>query len=84
MSEITFSNIKKKHGQDIIRIVRSFKNLKTKYVKVAADIKFINSCKNENIIPTFSKVNLSLKHDNYKLQLRTVRTVIETKLQNTS
>ena len=77
-----FKHIKKKHGQDIIRIVRSLKNLKTKYVKVVADIKFIKSCKNENIIPTFAKVNLSLKHGNYKLQLRIARIAMETELQN--
>ena len=77
-----FKHIKKKHGQEIIRIVRSFENLKTKYVKVAADIRFIKSCRNENIIPTFAKVNLSLKHGTYKLQLRIARIVMETELQN--
>ena len=58
-----------------------FENLKTKYVKAASDIKFIKSYKNENIIPTFAKVNLSLKHGNYKLQLRIARIVMETELQ---
>ena len=83
MPKITFSNIqKKRYGQEIIRIVRSFENLKTKHVKVAADIRFIKSCKNENTIPTFAKVNLSLKHGNYKLQLRIARIVMETKPQN--
>ena len=75
-----FKYIKKKHGQEIIRIVRSFENLKTKYVKVAVDIKSIKPCKNENIIPTFAKVNLSLKHGNYKLQLKIARIVMETQL----
>ena len=77
-----FKHIKKRHGQEIIRIVRSFENLKTKYVKVAADIRFIKSCRNENIIPTFAKVNLSLKHGTDKLQLRIARIVMETELQN--
>ena len=36
-----FKHVKKKHGQEIIRTVRSLENLKTKYVKVVADIKFI-------------------------------------------
>ena len=62
-----FKHIKKKHGQEIIRIVRTSENLKTKYIKVAADIRFIKSYKNENIIPTFAKVNLSFKHGNYEL-----------------
>ena len=49
---------------------------------VVADIKFIKSCKNKNITPTFAKVNLYLKHGNYKLQLRIARIVMETELQN--
>ena len=53
-----FKHIKKKHGQEIIRIVRSFENFKTKYLKVAADKRFIKSCKIENIIASFGKVNL--------------------------
>ena len=77
-----FENIKEKHGQEIIRTVRSLENLKTKYVKVLADIKFIKSCKSEDIIPTFAKVNVSLKHGNYKLQLRIPRIVMEAELQN--
>ena len=65
----TFKLIKKKHGQDIIMIVRSYESLKTKLMKVRADIKFIKSCKNENLIPTFSKVNLAIKSDSRKLKL---------------
>ena len=75
-------HIKKKHWQEIIRIFRSLENLKTKYVKVVTYIKFIRSCKNKNIIPTFAKVNLPLKHGNYKLQLRIARIVLEAELQN--
>ena len=45
-------------------------------------MRFIKSCENENIIPTFAKVNLSLKHGYYKLRLRIATLVIETKLQN--
>ena len=41
-------------------------------------IKSIKSCKTENIIPTFAKVTLSLKHSNYKLKLHTARLVMET------
>ena len=65
----TFKLIEKKHGQDIIMIVRSYESLKTKLMKVRADIKFIKSCKNENLIPTFSKVNLAIKSDSRKLKL---------------
>lgn len=50
-----FKYIKKKDGQEITIIFRSFGNLKTKCIKDAADIRFIKLCKNENIIPTFAR-----------------------------
>ena len=40
-----FKRIKKKHGQDILSQVRLLENLKTKYMKVQTDIKFIKVCK---------------------------------------
>ena len=40
-----FQHIKKKHGQDMATIVRSFEQLKTKYMNIVVDIKFIKSCK---------------------------------------
>ena len=48
--------------------MKTLENLKTKYVKAQADIEFIKHCKSENIIPTFAKVNVSLKHSNHKLK----------------
>ena len=78
-----FKAIKKKHVQDIICLVRSFEHLKTKYLKTLADIKIIKSCKcHENIIPTFAKVKLSLKHSNYKLKLHITRLVVEAEMPN--
>ena len=65
-----FKYIKRKHGQDIITLVRSYESLKTKCMKVQSDLKFIKSCKKENSIPIFAKVNLSIKNVNRKLKLR--------------
>ena len=73
-----FKRIKKKRGQDILSIVRSLENLKTKYMKVQADIKLIKSCKQENLIPTFANIKLSLKYNNNKLKKRIARIVMET------
>ena len=56
--------IKKKHGQDILSHVRLLENLKTNSMKNKADIKFIKLCKQENLIPTFVSIKLSLKHNN--------------------
>ena len=51
-------------------------------MKTLADIKFIKSCKTENIIPTFPKVTLSLKHSNYKLKLHIAKFDMEAEMQN--
>ena len=47
-----------------------------------ADIVFIKTCKIENLIPTFAKVNLSVKDDNKKLTRRIARIVMESQLQS--
>ena len=78
----TFKYIKEKHGQDVIKIVRSYESLKTRYMKVKADIKFVKSCKKENLTPTFAKVNLAIKNGSKKLKLRIARIVMESEMQN--
>ena len=40
-------HIKRKHGQDVIRNVRLYEKLKTKYMKINADIKYMKACKKE-------------------------------------
>ena len=54
----------------------------TTYMKVTADIKFIKLCKVEKIIPTFAKVNLSIKSESRKLKLRIARLVMESEIQS--
>ena len=51
-------------------------------MKAVADIVFIKTCKIESLIPTFAKVNLSVKGDNKKLTRRIARMVIESQLQS--
>ena len=55
-----YKHIKKKHGQDVFRNVRLCEKLKTKYMKINADIKYIKSCRKEELTPHFAKVNLVL------------------------
>ena len=55
--------------------------MRAKYTKVKADIKFVKSCKKENLIPTFSKVNLAIKNGSKKLKLRIARIVMESEIQ---
>ena len=51
-------------------------------MKVQADIKFIKLCKQENLIPTFANIKLSLNHSNNKLNKRIARTEMEREIQN--
>ena len=53
---IIYKHIEKKHEQDIIKIVRLYKKLESKYVKLKDDIDFTKCCKWETIILIFAKV----------------------------
>ena len=75
-----YKYIGKKSGQDIIKIVRLYEKLKRKYVKLKADIDFIKWCKQEAIMPTFAKVDLSIKSGGYKLKKKIAKLVMDTEL----
>ena len=78
----TFKYINKKHGRKVIKTLRTYESLKTKLMKVEAVIRFIKSCKKENLIPTFAKVKLAIKSGNWKLHLRIARIIMETEMLN--
>ena len=42
-------SVTRKHGQDIVNIERKLENLLTKHQKNGLDIKFIKTCKRENL-----------------------------------
>ena len=50
-------------------------------MKTQADINFIKRCKVENLIPTFVKVNLSIKAGKYKLKRCIARIAMESEMQ---
>ena len=77
-----FKYIKKKHGHDLIKAARDFEQKKTKLEKLVADIEFIKLWKKEQLNPTFSKVNVSMRNGTYKLKRRILRLVMQTELQN--
>ena len=54
-----FKLIKKKHGQDVITAVHNYEKVKTKWMKVDQDIKFIKPCKKEHLVPTFKFIILT-------------------------
>ena len=62
----------------MIKIIRLYEKLKSKYVKLKADIDFIKCSKREAIISTFAKVNLSIKSGGYKLKNRIAKLVMDT------
>ena len=63
-----FKNIEKKHGQFILRNVKSLEHVKKKYSKVNQDINFIKACRRENLTPAFTKVKMAIKIINSKLK----------------
>ena len=77
-----FKHIKKKHGHDLIKVVRDFEQKKTKFEKLVADIAFMKLCKKQQLIPSFTKANVSIQNDTYKLKRKIARLVMETELQN--
>ena len=50
--------------------------------KLITDIVCIKSCKKEDLIPTFAKVNLANKIAGYKLKKKVVKPVMVTELQD--
>ena len=57
-----FKVVIRKYGQDIVKIARKLEDLLTKHQKNGLDIKFIKTCKRENLTPTFATVNLAIKN----------------------
>ena len=51
-------------------------------IKLITDIVCIKSCKKEDLIPTFAKVNLANKIAGYKLKKKVVKPVMDTELQD--
>ena len=77
-----FKHIKKKHGHDLIKVVRDFKQKKKKFEKSVAEIAFTKLCKKEQLIPTFAKVNVSIRNGTCKLKRKIAHLVMVTELQN--
>ena len=77
-----FKLIQKKYGQDVITAVLNYEKVKTKWMKVNHDIKFIKSCKKEHLVPTVAKVNLSIKSGSFKLKCKISKLIMQTELEN--
>ena len=77
-----FKFIKKKHGNDIYTLVRTFENIKTRYEETLLDIKFLKICKAEHLIPRFVNIRLGTSGTNIKLKHRIACIILEDELQH--
>ena len=78
-----FKVVTRKHGHDIVKIERKLEDLLTKHQKNGLDIKFIITCKRENLTPTFATVNLAmqLKNGTMRLKKKIARAIMNVELQ---
>ena len=77
-----FRLIRGKHGQEVLKHIRSLEEKKSRLMKIEADISFIKACKAEQLILTFAKVKLSINSANRKLQYKMARLVMEAELKD--
>ena len=77
-----FRLIRRKHGQEVLKHVRTLEDNKSRLIKIEADISFIKACTAEQLIPTFAKVELSIKSANRKFQYKMARLVMEAELKD--
>ena len=71
----------KKHRQDIYKLSKTLENQISKHRKIQLETSFIEQCKKENI-PTFVKVNVTIRHGICKLIKKIAHTVMVAELQN--
>ena len=66
----------------LIKVIRDIEQKKTKFEKLVANSAYIKLCKKEQLIPTFAKVNVSIRNATYKLKRKIARLVTDTELQS--
>ena len=76
-----FNTIKEKHGQETLHDVRAYERLCKRYEKANCDIKFLLTCKKENLCPNFAKSRLSIKTEP-KIKKKIGRLIVETEIRN--
>ena len=76
-----FKYIEKKHERLVLENVRSLEKIKRKWFKISEDINFIQTCKKEDLLPTFAKVKLVIKSGNKRIQQKIARIIMNTELQ---
>ena len=59
---------------------QNLESLKTTFMKVETDIRFIKSCEKDKLIPIFDKVKFAKKIGNWKLYLSIARSIMQTQM----
>ena len=77
-----FRLIRGKHGQEVLKHIRSLEENKSSLMKIEVDTSFFKACKAEQLILTFAKVKLLIKSTNRKLQYKMARLVMDAKLKD--
>ena len=72
-AEINIFKRLKKHGQDIYKLSKTLENQISEH-----RISFIKQFKKENIIATFVKINVTIRHGTYDLEKKIAHTVMVT------
>ena len=73
-----FKYTEKEHGYLVIENVRSLEKAKRKWFKISKDVKFIKTCKIEDLQPKFAKVKSAIKSGNKKIQQKIARIIMNT------
>ena len=76
-----FKLIKEKYGHTYTALARQLEDQRTKLAKTKCDVKFLSTCKRNNLIPTFANPKLSIK-TNQKFKLKIAKSIIEEELRN--
>ena len=77
-----FTYVLKKHGQKKLQQVRELESLMSRYIRLINDIKYIKSCKRDDIIPTFARVSNSVVKNNRKLNNKVSVLILNSELEH--
>ena len=70
-----------KYGKSLVTLSRNMERTRLKIAKLKSDIKFLLTCKRNNLNPTFTKPKIS-KRMGEGIQRKITKTIIETEVVN--
>ena len=76
-----FSIINGKYGQSTLSIARKMEQTRIRIAKVKSDIKFLLTCRKNNLRPTFARPKIAVKLDK-KILTRITKSIVEAELRN--